>query len=92
VDPSRAYRVDLAAARKDHRNIDQRVIGLGALYTLSTLAMWAFGWFASAGAKHAWLLFNLALLFPIASVDGGVSGLSLLQVGCLLGLSFPLAP
>jgi Glycosyltransferase family 87/WD40-like Beta Propeller Repeat len=90
VDPSRAYEWIWLQREKDHRNIDQRVIGLVPITPFSTLAMWPLTGLPPLVAKHAWLLFNLALLFPIAWLMSGVSGLSLLQVGCLLGLSFPL--
>jgi Glycosyltransferase family 87/WD40-like Beta Propeller Repeat len=90
VDPSRAYEWIWLQREKDHRNIDQRVIGLVPITPFSTLAMWPLTSLPPLAAKHAWLLFNLALLFPVAWLMSGVSGLSLLQVGCLLGLSFPL--
>jgi Glycosyltransferase family 87/WD40-like Beta Propeller Repeat len=90
VDPSRAYEWIWLQREKDHRHIDQRVIGLVPITPFSTLAMWPLTGLPPLAAKHAWLLFNLALLFPVAWLMSGVSGLSLLQVGCLLGLSFPL--
>ncbi len=90
VDPSRAYEWIWLQREKDHRNIDQRVIGLVPITPFSTLAIWPLTGFPPLVAKHAWLLFNLALLVPIAWLLSSVSGLSLLQVGCLLGLSFPL--
>jgi hypothetical protein len=90
VNPSRAYEWIWLQREKDHRNIDQRVIGLVPITPFSTLAMWPLTGLPPLVAKHAWLIFNLALLFPIAWFMSGVSGLSLLQVGCLLGLSFPL--
>jgi Glycosyltransferase family 87/WD40-like Beta Propeller Repeat len=90
VDPSRAYEWIWLQREKDHRDIDQRVIGLVPITPFSTLAIWPLTGFPPLLAKHAWLLLNLALLVPIAWLMGSVSGLSLLQVGCLLGLSFPL--
>ncbi len=90
VDPSRAYEWIWLQREKDHRNIDQRVIGLVPITPFSTLAMWPLTGLPPLAAKHAWLLFNIALLFPIVWLMSGVSGLSLLQAGCLLGLSFPL--
>ena len=90
VDPSRAYEWIWLQREKDHRNIDQRVVGLVPITPFSTLAIWPLTGFPPLVAKHAWLLFNLALLVPIAWLLSSVSGLSLLQVGCLLGLSFPL--
>jgi hypothetical protein len=90
VDPSRAYEWIWLQREKDHRNIDQRVIGLVPITPFSTLAMWPLTGFSPLVAKHAWLLLNLALLFPIAWLIRAASGLPLLQVGCLLGLCFPL--
>ncbi len=90
VDPSRAYEWIWLQREKDHRNIDQRIVGLVPITPFSTLAMWPLTGLPPLAAKHAWLLFNLALLFPIAWLMRAVSGLSLLQVGCLLVLCFPL--
>ena len=90
VDPSRAYEWIWLQREKDHRNIDQRIVGLVPITPFSTLAMWPLTRLSPLAAKHAWLIFNLVLLFPIAWLMRAVSGLSLLQVGCLLGLCFPL--
>jgi hypothetical protein len=90
VDPSRAYEWIWLQREKDHRDIDQRVVGLVPITPFSTLAMWPLTGLPPLVAKHAWLVFNLALLLPIAWLMSSVSGLSLLEVGCLLGLSFPL--
>jgi Glycosyltransferase family 87/WD40-like Beta Propeller Repeat len=90
VDPSRAYEWIWLQREKDHRNIDQAVVGLVPITPFSTLAMWPIAGLPPLVAKHAWLIFNLALLFPIVWLLRSVSGLSLLQVGCLVGLCFPL--
>jgi hypothetical protein len=90
VDPSRAYEWIWLQREKDHRNIDQPVVGLVPITPFSTLAMWPIAGLPPLTAKHAWLIFNLALLFPIAWLMRSVTGLSLLQVGCLVGLCFPL--
>ena len=90
VNPSRAYEWIWLQREKDHRNIDQRVIGLVPITPFSTLAIWPLTGLPPLAAKHAWLLFNLALLFPVAWLMSVVSGLSLMETGCLLGLSFPL--
>ena len=90
VDPSRAYEWIWLQREKDHRNIDQRIVGLVPITPFSTLAMWPLTKLPPLEAKHAWLLLNLALLLPIAWLLRAVSGLSLLQIGCLLGLSLPL--
>ena len=90
VDPSRAYDWIWLQREKDHRNIDQRVVGLVPITPFSTLAMWPIAGLPPLAAKHAWLILNLALLFPIVWLMRDVTGLSLLQVGCLVGLCFPL--
>lgn len=90
VDPSRAYEWIWLQREKDHRNIDQRIVGLVPITPFSTLVMWPLTNLPALDAKHVWLLCNLALLLPIAWLIRAVSGLSLLQVGCLLGLCFPL--
>jgi hypothetical protein len=90
VDPSRAYEWIWLQREKDHRGIDQRIIGLVPITPFSTLAMWPLTGLPPLIAKHAWILFNLALLLPIAWMLRAVSGLSLLQIGCLLGMCFPL--
>jgi hypothetical protein len=90
VDPSRAYDWIWLQREKDHRNIDQPVVGLVPITPFSTLAMWPIASLPPLAAKHAWLILNLALLFPIVWLMRDVTGLSLLQVGCLVGLCFPL--
>jgi hypothetical protein len=90
VDPSRAYEWIWLQREKDHRNIDQPVVGLVPITPFSTLVMWPIAGLPPLVAKHAWLLFNLALLFPIVWLMSSVTGLTLLQVGCLVGLCFPL--
>jgi hypothetical protein len=90
VDPSRAYDWIWLQREKDHRNIDQPVVGLVPITPFSTLAMWPIAGLPPLVAKHAWLILNLALGFPIVWLMRSVTGLSLLQVGCLMGLCFPL--
>jgi hypothetical protein len=90
VDPARAYEWIWLQREKDHRAIDQRIVGLVPITPFSTLAIWPLTGLPPLAAKHAWLIFNLLLLFPIAWLMRSISGLSLLQIGCLFGLCFPL--
>ncbi len=55
VDPSRAYEWIWLQREKDHRNIDQRVVGLVPITPFSTLAMWPLTGLPPLAAKHAWL-------------------------------------
>jgi Glycosyltransferase family 87/WD40-like Beta Propeller Repeat len=90
VDPSRAYEWIWLQREKDHRAIDQRIVGLVPITPFSTLAIWPLAELPPLAAKHAWLIFNLLLLVPIAWLMRSISGLSLLQIGCLFGMCFPL--
>jgi hypothetical protein len=90
VDPSRAYEWIWLQREKDYQAIDQRIVGLVPITPFSTLAIWPLTGMPPLAAKHAWLIFNLLLLFPIAWLMRAISGLSLLQIGCLFGMCFPL--
>ena len=56
----------------------------------STLAMWPMALLPPLVAKHLWIVFNLTLLLPIAFLLRNITGLSLLQIGILFAMSFPL--
>jgi hypothetical protein len=90
VDPARAYEWIWLQREKDHRNIDQRIVGLVPITPFSTLAMWPIAALSPLVAKHIWIVFNLALLFPIALLVRTITGLSLLQIGILFAITFPL--
>jgi Glycosyltransferase family 87/WD40-like Beta Propeller Repeat len=90
VDPARAYEWIWLQREKDHRGIDQRVVGLVPITPFSTLAMWPLTALPPLTAKHVWLTINLAALLPIALLLRSITGLSLLQIGCIFALSFPL--
>jgi Glycosyltransferase family 87/WD40-like Beta Propeller Repeat len=90
VDPARAYEWIWIQREKDHRSIDQRVVGLVPITPFSTLAMWPVAKLPPLAAKHVWLVVNLAALLPIAFLLRSITGLSLLQIGCIFALSFPL--
>jgi hypothetical protein len=90
VDPSRAYEWIWLQREKDHRNIDQRIVGLVPITPFSTLAMWPIALLPPLTAKHVWIVFNLLLLCPVALLIRNITGLSLLQIGILFAMSFPL--
>src|SRR5882757_1977517 len=90
VDPSRAYEWIWLQRQKDHRSIDQRVVGLVPITPFSTLAVWPIAALPPLTAKHVWIAFNLVLLILIAVLLRSITGLSLLQIGILFALSFPL--
>src|SRR5271167_2099797 len=61
-DPARLYEWVWLQREKDHRALDDRLIGLIPITPFSTLFMWPLTGLAPLTAKHAWLLVNLALL------------------------------
>ncbi len=52
--------------------------------------MWPITELAPLTAKHVWLVVNLALLVAAAFVLRSVTGLTLLRIGILMGVCFPL--
>jgi Glycosyltransferase family 87/WD40-like Beta Propeller Repeat len=90
IDSARAYEWIWLQREKDHRNIDQRIVGLVPITPFSTLAMWPIALLPPLMAKHVWIAFNLALLFPIAVLIKNITELSLLQIWILFAMSFPL--
>ena len=90
TDPSRAYEWLWLQRQKDHRDIDQRVIGLVPITPFSTLAMWPITRMPPLTAKHVWLSVNLALLIASAFVLRSITGLTFLRIGILIAISFPL--
>lgn len=89
-EPSRMYEWIWLQREKDHRAIDDRVIGLIPITPFSTLAVWPLTGLPPLTAKHVWLVLNLALLFPIGWMLRGMSGLSYRRTALVLALSFPL--
>jgi hypothetical protein len=89
-DTSRMYEWSWIEREKDHRNIDNRVIGLLPITPFSTLAVWPLTQLAPLKAKHVWILLNLAALVPIGWMLSLMTGLSVRRVALTLLLSFPL--
>jgi hypothetical protein len=89
-DTSRMYEWSWIEREKDHRNIDNRVIGLLPITPFSTLAVWPLARLAPLTAKHVWILLNLAALVPIGWMLSLMTGLSVRRVALALFLSFPL--
>ena len=90
VDTTRAYEWIWIQREKDHRKIDQRVVGLAPITPFSTLLMLPVTKLAPLAAKHVWIAINLTLILALAFLLSSVSGLSRMQSGILLGLSVPL--
>ena len=65
-DTSRMYEWTWLEREKDHRGVDDRVIGLLPITPFSTLAVWPIAKLEPLAAKHVWIVFNLLLLIPLA--------------------------
>lgn len=89
-DTARMYEWPWIEREKDHRAVDNRVIGLLPITPFSTLAVWPLTGFKPLAAKHAWILLNLAFLLPIAWMLRSLTGLSYQRVALAFSLSFPL--
>jgi hypothetical protein len=75
---------------KDHRAIDQRVIGLVPITPFSTLFVYPLTGFAPLTAKHLWLLLQLALLIPIGLILRSLTGQPLRRIALLMAACMPL--
>jgi len=89
-DTARAYEWVWLERAKDHRGIDDRVIGLIPITPFSTLMVWPLTGLAPLEAKHVWMLVNLALLVPLCWMLRAMTGLSYQRIALVFALSFPL--
>jgi len=89
-DTSRMYEWAWIEREKDHRGVDDRVIGLLPITPFSTLAVWPIAEMKPLTAKHVWIVFNLLLLVPLAWTLRRMTKLSYAQIVLVMALSFPL--
>jgi hypothetical protein len=89
-DTARLYEWRWLQREKDHRALDDRLIGLIPITPFSTLFVWPLTGLAPLTAKHVWLLVNLALLVPLCWLLRSLTGLSYQRIALVFALSFPL--
>jgi hypothetical protein len=89
-DTSRMYEWTWIEREKDHRGVDDRVIGLLPITPFSTLAVWPIAGMKPLAAKHVWIVFNLLLLIPLAWMLRLMTELSYWRIAMVMALSFPL--
>jgi hypothetical protein len=89
-DTARVYEWVWLEREKDHRAVDDRIIGLIPITPFSTLVMWPLTGLAPLAAKHLWILLNLGLLVPLCWMLRSITGLSYQRVALVFALSFPL--
>ena len=90
VDPSRAYEWVWLQRQKDHRSIDQPVIGLAPITPFSTLAVLPLTSLRPLAAKHAWLLLQACLLLVLLPLLREITEQPLRRVAMLMVICFPL--
>ncbi len=90
VDASRVYEWIWIERQKDHREIDQRVVGMVPIGAFSTLAVYPIASMPPLEAKHVWIVFNFALLLATLWLLRDLTGLPLRQIALIAALSYPL--
>ena len=75
---------------KDHRTIDQPIVGLAPITPFSTLFVYPLTGLAPLPAKHVWLVLQLALLVPIALTLRSLTGQPLRRIALLTASCLPL--
>jgi Glycosyltransferase family 87/WD40-like Beta Propeller Repeat len=89
-DTSRVYEWIWIAREKDHRDIDQRVIGMVPLTVFSTLFVYPLTPLPALTAKHCWIVFNIVLLLGILGLLRAMTGLEWRRIALVIALSFPM--
>ena len=89
-DTSRVYEWIWFERQKDHRNIDQRVVGMVPITPFSTLIIYPLTAMPALAAKHYWLIINLGLLFATIFLLHNLTHLPWQRVALVAALSFPL--
>jgi hypothetical protein len=89
-DTSRVYEWIWLQRQKDHRDIDQRIVGMVPITPFSTLAVYPFTSIPALAAKQDWIILNLGLLFGTLSLLRALTQLPWRRIVLVAALSFPL--
>jgi hypothetical protein len=89
-DTSRIYEWIWVQRQKDHRNIDQRIVGMVPITPFSTLIVWPLTSIPVLLAKHCWLVLNCGLLFATVAILKALTHLPWRRVALVAALSVPL--
>jgi hypothetical protein len=89
-DTSQAYDWRWLQREKDHREIDQRIVGLAPITPFSTLFVWPLTVLRPLQAKHLWLILQLLLLLPIGLALRSLTGQPLRRIVLIAAICFPL--
>ncbi len=89
-DTTRVYEWLWTQRQKDHRNIDQRIVGLVPITPFSTLAVRPLAALVPLTAKRWWLVINLGLLVWIAVLLRSVTQTTWRRIILVIAFNFPL--
>ena len=86
-DTSRVYEWLWIERQKDHRQLDQRIVGMVPITPFSTLAVYPLTSMSALTAKRCWIVINLALLVATAFLLRGLTCLSWRRIALIAALS-----
>jgi hypothetical protein len=89
-DTTRIYEWIWLQRQKDHRAIDQRIVGMVPITPFSTVVVYPFASMPALAAKHCWLILNLGLLLATFALLRSMTALSWRHVFLIAALSQPL--
>lgn len=89
-DTSRIYEWQWIERQKDHRSIDQRVVGMVPITPFSTLAVYPLAHLPPLKAKRYWIVINLVLLLAALYLLRVITELSWRRLLLIAALSMPL--
>jgi hypothetical protein len=89
-DASRVYEWTWFERQKDHRDLDQRIVGMVPITGFSTLFVYPLTSLPPLMAKHRWIVINIVLLMGTMALLRGVTKISWRRIALVVALSFPL--
>ena len=89
-DTSRVYEWIWLQRQKDHRDIDQRIVGMVPITPFSTLVVYPLTSMPALAAKHCWIILNLGLLFATAVLLRSLTQLQWRRIALVIALNFSL--
>lgn len=89
-DTSRIYEWRWFERQKDHRDIDQRVVGMVPITPFSTLAVYPLTSLTPLTAKRCWIVINLGLLLAALYLLRAATQISWRRLVLIAALSYPL--
>jgi hypothetical protein len=89
-DTSRVYEWIWLARQKDHRDIDQRTVGMVPITPFSTLVVYPLTSMPPLAAKRCWIILNLGLLIATLYLLRALTQVPWRRIALVAALSFPL--